>query len=180
MPFLRQSLIAFKRWLANRRGTEEHSGTPDAFVTPSGHVARFVFRPRDLYTAAPHSGLPRPGAFHIDRHPESGRLEVSVCGLTTVGDNRLWQLGRTIRQKDGLSAIAALRLGVEPVANLGLACVPAPELPDFAEHAVIVGWPPGDDNKSARQDLQNGLAAMVAHEDVLRPPEPIDPKAVNR
>lgn len=176
MQFLKTLFAAFRGWpLTARQATEPASGlecTAPSFVSPGGHVARFVFRERDLYKSGSSVGLPKPGAFGIDTHPETGRHEVSVCGLTNVQHDRLWHLGRTIRQQEGLTALAALRLGVEPVAKLDLSCEAAPELPHFPEHGVIVGWPAGDDDKSSRQILQTSLAALVTPSDVLRPSAP--------
>lgn len=71
--------------------------------------------------------------------------------------DRIAELGKFIRSPLNAVAIAEL-----PVARLPLelACRPAPE-PDFDEHAVILGWPDGEDNKSARLSLQQQVAAAV-------------------
>ena len=125
------------------------------YVRRSGDVARFVFSDRHLSK----DGKPKRGAFQPERHPKLGRWEVSVCGLYRVSAVRVWELGSTIRAEK--SAIAALRLPVAAIVSIGLECEAAPELPDFAEHGVIVGWDPEDDSKESRNALQLELAARV-------------------
>lgn len=173
MQFLRRWWTAFKELLSSKLAQAD-SPRPQGegpYVSKGGKVARFVFKERDLIKSGSQVGLPKSGAFRLDFHPELARHEVSICGLRNVAIERLWHLGRTIRQQEGLSAIAALRLDVGRIEGLTLRCEPAP-MEDFAEHGVIINWPSGDDNKSAREDLRNGLAAMVTRDDVLQPPGP--------
>lgn len=174
MQFLRIFLNAFKKWrIAGKvvRQAESNSAArvvpPSfAFVRPNGTVARFVFKRRDLF----EDGRPKPKAFQPEFHPDLGRYEVSVCGLCGVSSERMWHLGKTVRAKQALSAIAALRLSVDSVVASGLKCEAAPELPDFPEHGVIVGWDPDPDAKSARLNAQVTLAAAIPVAAVLRPP----------
>ena len=174
MRFLKRLLTAFG-W--SRASDETRAGAPapqaaeevPAYVVEDGDVARFVFKSRELFP----TGLPKPQAFRLDFHPDLKRHEVSVCGLNGVSLDRVWFLGSSIRAKEGLAAIAALKVPVRKVLAAGLSCEAAPIPPDFAEHAVIVGWPVEEEAKSSRLDAQNALAAAVADLSyVLRPPQP--------
>lgn len=141
---------------------------PPAYVVDHGAVARFVFQAREIYK---QTGLPKPSAFSPFRNPELNRHEVSVCGLEGVGPDRLWHLGRVIRAKDKLQALAAIEVPVAQVKSVPpLMCEPAPELPDFHEHGVIVGWPASDEDKDARLALQQELASRIPAAAVHRPP----------
>ena len=95
--------------------------------------------------------------FAPSKHPETGVLETSVCTIPMADDARLLELGQTIRAKEGLAALA---VAIVPVTSLPkpLAGHAAPE-PNYAEHAIIAGWPSGEDNKSARILLQQQIAA---------------------
>lgn len=68
-------------------------------------------------------------------------------------------LGQTIRATENKAALA---IAVVPVGALPtpLKAHAAPE-PDYDEHAIIVHWPEGDDNKSARMLLQQEIAAAA-------------------
>ena len=128
-------------------------------VLPDGAVARFAFYSRQVSK----TGVPKPVAFEPEEHPDTGRLETSICGLQDVSADRLWHLGQNIR-RDGRAAIAAIEVPVKAVLDTGLECVSAPEV-DFPEHGVILGW---DTDKGKRQSIQQDLVA--AHTAVHRPP----------
>lgn len=132
-------------------------------VRQDGAVARFAFYSRQVSK----TGIPRPFAFEPEEHPDTGRLETSICGLHEVSADRLWHLGRTIRT-DGRGAIAAIEVPVEAVVDAGLGCESAPEV-DFPEHGVILGW---DTDKDKRLSIQQDLVA--AHTAVRRPPTPAE------
>lgn len=84
-------------------------------------------------------------------------LETSVCRTSIATDLRVRQLGQTIRSDRKALAIAIAQAGLLP---RELRCVEAPE-PSYHEHAVILGWPDGDDAKSARMSLQQEIAAAA-------------------
>lgn len=152
----------FRKWLST--WYSKHGGEVQ-FIDPAGEIARFIFDKRAL-TAA---GLPRPKVFEPQFNRELDRLETSICGLNCVSEERLWSLGRSIRAKDGLSAIAAVTLPTAAVEKTGLQCEPAPE-PDFEEHGVVIGWDP--ENKDRRLSMQQSLAAAADLSRVRRPPSP--------
>jgi hypothetical protein len=175
MQFLKRLLSAFSR----SPGTDNHGSSTASdeakvetatavpgYVHPEGSVARFVFSARNLFK----DGRPKPGAFQPELHPDLQRYEVSVCGLHGVSTTRLWELGRTIRARDDVVATAAIEVSVAHVNAAGLTCEPAPELPHFVEHGVILGWNPDPAAKSARLDAQNALVASLPSTSVLRPP----------
>lgn len=172
MQFLKRCWSAFSKWWAAdglSGGLEQPAAAgasgSQAYVQAGGEVARFVFESRDLHA----DGAPKARAFRPDFHPELKRYEVSVCGRVGVALERLWHLGRTIRAAEGKAAIAALPLAVDRLTSSGFLCEAAPDLPDFPEHGVILGWDPDPDAKSARLDRQNELAALVSAAAVLRP-----------
>ena len=175
MQFLKRLLSAFSRSPetdnrgSSKASSEAHGGSAPVlqeYVHSGGSVARFVFSARNLFK----DGRPRPGAFQPERHPDLQRYEVSVCGLHGVSADRMWELGRTIRAREGIAAVAAVELSVAHIGAVGLACEPAPEPPDFVEHGVILGWNPDPEAKSARLDWQNALVASLPPSAVLRPP----------
>lgn len=157
---MKRFLNAFLNWFSKSRAPNR-----EGFISRAGDVARFVFRPRDLYA----DGRPKPKAFQPEFHAEFGRFETSVCGLNGVLDERLWFLARTLRAAEGLSAIAALQIPVVRITETGLACEPAPE-PDYPEHGVIVGWNPDPKAKDERLAQQVELVACVPARAVRRPP----------
>lgn len=175
MQFLKRLLSAFSRSPGtDNRGSSTASSEAKGesapvvlgYVHSGGSVARFVFSPRSLFK----DGRPKPGAFQPELHPDLQRYEVSICGLYGVSTDRMWELGRTIRAREGIAAIAAVEMSVAHVGAAGLTCEPAPESPDFVEHGVILGWNPDPEAKSARLDSQNALVASLPPSSVLRPP----------
>ena len=172
--FLKRLLSAFSRSPeTDSHGSSQASGeaqaatrpAPLGYVYPGGNVARYVFNDRHLFK----DGRPKAGAFQPELHPELKRYEVSVCGLQNVSADRMWELGRTIRAREGIAAVAAVEVPVTHIIAVGLACEPAPE-PDFIEHGVVLGWNPDPEAKSARLDAQNALVASLPPTAVLRPP----------
>lgn len=89
---------------------------------------------------------PRPAAFFPERHPTDGRLETSVCGRDGVPADRIWLLGRRARPDKKLYGRFDFEAAVATA--VGLQCEPAP-MPDFDEHAVLLGWPDVVDAKEA-------------------------------
>jgi hypothetical protein len=120
-----------------------------------------VFEPRKLRA----DGTPKPHVFEQELHPELNRLETSVCGMNGLSDDRMWEIGRTIRAPK--LAIAAVEVSVAAVMKAGLACESAPEI-SYAEHGVILGWDPND--KDRRMSAQ--LELVAAHTSVHRPTAP--------
>ena len=112
-------------------------------------VGRFLFDKR-LVRAA--DGSVKPNAMLPELF--QGRLETSVCDLTTTNAERLRTLASAIRAP--MIALALTRVVVREVSKQGLDCETAPQ-PDFEEHAVIVQWPSGADDKARRLDICNAL-----------------------
>lgn len=157
-------LKALLKWF-NKSPAIDHRGDQAAFVIQGGDIARFIFNKRDLNA----SNRPRPGAFAPEFY--LGRFETSVSGLNGVTQDRLWELGRTVRAKEGKSALASLQLSVRQVCVIGLHCEAAPML-GYAEHGVIVGWGADVDRKDIRLAAQIELAAAVSQAGVVHPPVP--------
>lgn len=142
-----QFLEKLRTWFAQLLGAEPS----EPYISPTGSVARFIFERSKIR----HDGSPKPGAFEPERHPETGMLETSICGLNGVSDERLWFLGRTVRSDK--QAIAAVEIKVEKVNAAGLVCrTEATE--HFPEHGIIVGW---SDDKSVRMSTQQQLVATI-------------------
>lgn len=148
-----QFLEKFWTWFAPLRGAKLN----DPYISPTGDVARFIFERSKIR----HNGSPKPGAFEPERHPETGTLETSICGLNGVSTERLWFLGRTVRIDK--QAIAAIEIKVEMVNAAGLVCK-AEATDHYPEHGVIVGW---SDEKSVRMSAQQQLVAT--HTRMLSP-----------
>lgn len=163
---------AFDRWLSG--SSQEHRQpsitSSSAYVVQGGDVARFTFRPDDIFAGGARPGCPRPKAFGPDFHPDLKRYELSICGLNSVSEDRLWDLGRTIRAKENKSALATITLPNARVTSVGLYTEPAPELPHFPEHGVILGWNQLPEAKSERLQIQTELAALCSASDVKRAP----------
>lgn len=136
-------------------------------MTSEGSVARFVFQKRDLF----QNGSPKAKLFMPEMHPELNRFETSVCGLNSVGWDRVWALGNTIRSP--MPAIAAAELPVAGVikTEAGLRCEAAPET-DYPEHGVIIGWDEDKDSKHNRLMACQDLVAAVSG--IHRPPNQAD------
>lgn len=172
MRFRTWLLSAFDKWLSG--SSKEHSRPPTlsfpAYVVQGGDVARFIFRPDDIFAGGARSGCPKPKAFGPDFHPDLKRYELSVCGLSSVLEGRLWALGRTIRAKENKTALLAITLSSARLTSVGLFAEPAPELPHFPEHGVILGWNQLPEAKSERLQAQTDLAALCSASDVRRAP----------
>jgi hypothetical protein len=142
-----QFLEKFRTWFARLLGAE--SSKP--YISSTGAVARFVFERSKIR----HDGSPKPGIFEPERHPDTGTLETSICGLNGVSNERLWLLGRTVRSDK--QAIAAVEIGIDKVNAAGLDCR-AEATDNFPEHGVIVGW---SDEKSVRMLTQQQLVVSL-------------------
>ncbi len=163
---------ALGKWFAGNSTAHEHptSHTSLTYVVQGGDTARFVFRTDDIYAGGARLGCPKPKAFSPDFHPDLKRYELSVCGLNSVANDRLWTLGQTIRAKENKTAVAAISLPEARVFDVGLYAEPAPEMPHFPEHGVILGWNQLPEAKSERLQVQTELAALCNAADVWRAP----------
>lgn len=163
---------AFDKWLSG--SSKEHGKSPatssSAYVVQGGDVARFTFRPDDIFAGGARPGCPKPKAFLPDFHPDLKRYELSACGLNAVSEDRLWELGRTIRAKENKSALAIITLTGARLTSVSLYTEPAPELPHFPEHGVILGWNQLPEAKSERLQIQTELAALCSACDVKPAP----------
>jgi hypothetical protein len=128
-------------------------------LTAGEYVARFSFHSRDLYSdskqAKPNLFMPENGI---------GVFETSVCRKTGVSEARIWELAKIVRRPK--SPIARADLNVLVINENKLKAVAAPELElGYPEHAVIVGWPEGEDEKA----LQKKLAIELANKATIIP-----------
>ena len=142
-----------KLWPPSTRFADRSS--EPRIVAASESVGRFIFQKRDIANAVP--GRAKPNAFKPQMNAETQLLETSVCRMSLVSADRIDHLGRTIRAPHAALAISAVGVGRLP---RQLSCLEAPE-PDFEEHAVIAGWPDGEDNKSVRMSLLQEIAAAA-------------------
>jgi hypothetical protein len=163
---------AFDKWLSG--SSKAHRQRPTlsspAYVVQGGDVARFIFQSDDIFAGGTRLGCPKPKAFGPDFHPDLKRYELSVCGLNSVSEDRVWALGRTIRARENKTALATIFLPSARVTSVGLHTEPAPEQPHFPEHGVILGWSQLPEAKSERLQVQTDLAALCSASDVKRPP----------
>lgn len=119
-------------------------------------VARFVFRSEHLRG----DGRAKPRAFLPEMHPKTGEHELSVCRQDGCPEHRSWQIGNTCRRDVTLKGRADF--ASQAALDQKLLGFQAPE-PDYAEHAVLVSWPPEDD-KPRRLAIAQALAdASVVH-----------------
>lgn len=163
---------AFGKWLPGNwlKKPPQAIGPQHLFVVPGGEVARFTFNERDLYSShSERPGCPKPSAFKPDFFTDLSRFEVSVCGLAGVPLQRVWHLGKTIRAKEGKSAVAAILLTDSKIQNAGLRLEAAPVAPAYLEHGVVLGWSPLPDAKSERLQMQLDLALQCTAQNVCRP-----------
>ena len=100
------------------------------------------------------TGKPRPIAFDPEKHPDTGVLETSVCGMNGVQMARVWHLGATLRKK---AAIACVEVPLSVMPKAALKCEAAP-VDGYPEHGVILGWKA---DKSERLVAQQELAAAA-------------------
>ena len=126
-------------------------------VKPEELLSRFIFETRN-YSAK--EMRPKQKAFIPELHPELKRLETSVCRSETISEARIWHLGKTVRSKKVAVARADFRMQ-SINSDLGLTCVPVPEK-NFSEHAVLIGWPEGDDAKAHRMSIAADLVYAAA------------------
>lgn len=127
---------------------------PDQLVASNEDVARFVFESNKISKQA---GRAKPSAFEPHPFPEKQRLETSVCCKHGATEERIWELGRAIR--DPLRAIARCDVSLSHVYAMNLRCVRAVE-GYYPEHAVLVDWPGGDTDhaKASRKNICRALA----------------------
>ena len=100
-------------------------------------------------------GTVKPKLFEPENEKGARPYETSVCNKEGTSEDRIWELGKSIRA--GKQSIARADVGVSVVLSCELEVVPAPEI--FPEHAVIIGWPPSEDDKARRKDLANAISA---------------------
>jgi hypothetical protein len=133
--------------------------TTQPFIVENGPIARFVFDKTEI----DKDGLPKRKAFKPELFEQ--RHELSICGMNNVAVERMWHLGKTVRE--GKSAYASISLTTTLVSQVGLRTIAAPAVPDFGEHGVVLGW---SDDKDARMLMQADLAAKCSKSDVHYPP----------
>jgi hypothetical protein len=139
-------LMLLRRWFP----------TPDrnpAVVAPDEELARFIFERRYV----DQSGRAKQGAFLPELY--KGRLETSVCRIRGVAVARIWSLGKTVRPDKVLYARADFLHSA--AISKSLECLSAPEQ-NFSEHAVLIGWPHGSDEKMRHKAIAAHLAGVAA------------------
>jgi len=153
-------LTAFKKSFETKSSIVVNE-TTQPFVIANGPIARFVFDKTEI----DKDGLPKRKAFKPELYEE--RHELSICGLNNVAAERMWHLGKTVREAEGKSAYASISLTTTLVSQVGLYTIEAPVHPHFLEHGVVLGW---SDDKDVRLLLQADLAAQCSRSDVRYPP----------
>lgn len=126
---------------------------PSHVVSPNEVLARFIFERRHV----DRMGRAKQGAFLPELY--SGRLETSVCRICRVAELRIWYLGKSVRRDKTLHARADFP--VSAALSQALECLSAPE-PHFSEHAVLVGWPHGSNEKMRHKAIAAHLAGVAA------------------
>jgi len=142
MRFLRGLATYFRNWAANKVRVP---------LRAEESVTRFVFRTEHLFK----DGRAKPKAFMPETHPATGEFELSVCRLEGCPEQRTWHVGKTCRRDVALKARADFPADV--AFQNQLHGFRAPE-PDYAEHAILLGWPPADGDKSHRMSIAQALA----------------------
>lgn len=110
-------------------------------VAPTERLARFVYEDRHLRLS---NWTARDSAFKPMRH--QGRLETSVFRVTGLTNDAVTDIGQFQRQDKRLLGFACL--AVSEVLQCGLQ-VESAEPPPL--HAILVGWPEGDDEDAIQQ-----------------------------
>lgn len=121
MRFLTRLLTAFG-------GSASKPKLPDT-VGENEPLTRYLFL-KDHFDRKKHVVLPR--AFLPDRQGET-----SICRTLRLSEIEIWNIGRSIRRDP---VVARADFLATTVFQLRLRVNAVPEK-DYAEHAVIVGWP---------------------------------------
>lgn len=121
-------------WKALRRSTPDKNET--ATVTLDERIARFIYHKSDWSKGT--IPKPKPKVFYPEMYEE--QWETSVCRASYATEQRVWEIAN--RARSPLPALALADLTANSVINAGLLTKSAPDNEaDYAEHAVIVGWP---------------------------------------
>jgi hypothetical protein len=148
MRWLRAKLLTrLSRWIRTR-----NTMSIDEVVSPSEVLARFVFERRHI----DQMGRAKQSAFLPELY--NGRLETSVCRICEIAEPRIWALGKSVRRDKTLHARADFP--VSAALSQALECLSAPE-PNFSEHAVLIGWPPGSNEKMRHKAIAAHLAGVA-------------------
>lgn len=138
-------------WKALRRSTPGKTGT--ATISPDERIARFIYHKNDWSKQTPPK--PKPKVFRPMM--EAGQLETSVCRISAISEQRIWEIANQARSP--LPALARADLATYSVEAAGLCIDPAPDFEaDYPEHAVIVGW---TDEKDRQMALSIQLASSA-------------------
>jgi hypothetical protein len=137
-------------WKALGRFTQDKTGT--AAVSSDERVARFIYQKSD-WSKHP-TQKPKPKLFLPMM--EEGQWETSVCRASSTTEQRIWIIANRVRSP----ALARADLTANFVMAAGLITDPAPDFAaDYAEHAVIIGWP---DEKEKQMELAVQLSASAS------------------
>ena len=146
----RRSLAAYLRNLFNRLGASPAS----ELVGDDEPVSRFIVDSRHF---KPDRVLPK--AFEPKLDDERQRSETSVFRTMGIDASDIWKLAeRHVEPTRGKPVLARAELHVRDAALESLSVV-GDEPP--VRHAVIVGWPEGDDEKSRRKLIGQELASRA-------------------
>jgi hypothetical protein len=100
-----------------------------------------------------------PKAFEPKFDLERQRFETSLYRTVDLSDQDVWELAkRLVEPSKKKPTLGCAQLQCSAVTSNGLHAI-ADEPPE--RHAVIVGWPEGDEKKSERKSLQLKLAAAA-------------------
>jgi hypothetical protein len=105
-------------------------------LSPEEKVARFIYQKSD-WNKQP---VPKPKPKVFLPMIEEGVLETSVCRISAISEQRIWEIANKTRYP--LPALARADISVQSINSSGLKVEAAPnEEMDYPEHAVIIGWP---------------------------------------
>jgi hypothetical protein len=110
-------------------------------------VSRFIYSGDHIFK---QGGKPKAGAFLPRFEQDFNRHETSVCHLNGCEPARVWHLAHTSRPEQQLKG--RVDFEVQAATSWALECLSSPEH-NYAEHAVLVNWPPdkSDQKKIALQ-----------------------------
>ena len=114
-------------------------------------VTRFIFHRRDM-----SDGKAKFNPFMPENG--TGTHETSTCRKMNITEERIWEIAKTVRLPKVAIARADIGVAVIHKSKLQVQAAPEPEL-NYPEHAVIVGWPMGEDVKAQHKEIAINLAA---------------------
>ncbi len=146
-----------KLWNALKLSTPDKP--QELVLISTEQVARFIYHKKDWHRATDSKQKPKPKIFLP--MIEKGQWETSVCRISNISEQRVWEIAN--RTRSPLPALARADLSTSSIEEVGLRTHAAPDFEiDYPEHAVIVGWAGAvniEDTKERRLMLAVSLAS---------------------